>query len=193
MDAYVSTLTPQLSGKWNVDEMAIKVKGGSRFQGSEGQYKWLWNVLDKETRFQLASEISETKTEVDGMLVLQKAKAIAKAVPKKITTDKLGSYPIAIERAFINEKDKPIHRRIVSGAGTPHANEWAERLHNTIRERNKVQRGWKKDDTPLKEGQRLYYNFIRPHQTLDGKTPAQKAGLDKETWMSLLRKALSKD
>jgi len=105
MDSYVSTLTPQLSGKWNVDEMMIRVKRGFTMGEAQGQHKWLWNVLDKETRFQLASEISETKTEVDGMKVLQKAKAIAKAVPKKITTDKLGSYPMAIEGAFINEKE----------------------------------------------------------------------------------------
>lgn len=38
----------------------------------------------------------------------------------------------------------------------------------------------------------LYYNFIRPHQSLEGLTPAEMAGLDKETWMSLLKKALDK-
>jgi hypothetical protein len=27
------------------------------------------------------------------------------------------------------------------------------------------------------EGQRIYYNFIKPHQALDGKTPAEKVGI----------------
>jgi hypothetical protein len=48
---------------------------------------------------------------------------------------------------------------------------------NTVRERTRIQRGWKKDDTPLKEGQRLYYNFIRENQGLANKTPAEMAGL----------------
>lgn len=82
---------------------------------------------------------------------------------------------------------------ITTGAGYPNVNRWAERLNNTVRERTKVQRGWKKDDTPLKEGQRLYYNFIREHQSLQGLTPAEMAGLfdasGENRWLGLLRKA----
>ena len=41
----------------------------------------------------------------------------------------------------------------------------------------------------------LYYNFIRPHMTLEGKTPAQVAGLrvadGQNRWMELLKKALA--
>ena len=79
-------------------------------------------------------------------------------------------------------------------ATTPHANEWAERLNNTVRERNKTQRGWKADNTPLREGQRLFYNFIREHQSLEGLIPAEMAGLDAETgqnrWMELLKRTM---
>jgi hypothetical protein len=64
-----------------------------------------------------------------------------------------------------------------------------------ISETNKVQRGWKKEETPLKNGQMLYYNFIRQHMTLEGKTPAEKAGLNvtdgQNKWMELLKWALS--
>ncbi len=65
------------------------------------------------------------------------------------------------------------------------------RLNNTVRERNKVQRGWKKDNTPLRNGQMIYYNHIRPHDARR-QTPAEVAGLPKETWKSLLRKSLNK-
>ena len=40
----------------------------------------------------------------------------------------------------------------------------------------------------------IYYNFIRPHQALNGKTPAEVAGLDLELdenkWKSLIEKAV---
>lgn len=196
MDAYVKTLSPTLSGQWHVDEMVIKSRGGIKMRGGEGQYKYLWNVLDKESRFQLASEISSTRNEVDAMNVFKQAREIAKAIPTRITSDKLGAYPMGIERAFIDVKqeNRPKHNRVLSGACTNgDGNQLAERLHNTIRERNKVQRGWKKDNTPLRNGQMLYYNHIRPHMTLEGKTPAEVAGLPKETWRSLLEKSLSKN
>jgi len=197
LDSYVKTLTPKLSGNWHVDEMMVKVRGGINLKGSDGAYKYLWNVLDKESRFQLASEISITRNEVDGMTIFKKAREIAKAIPTQITSDKLGTYPRSIERAFIDvrEENRPKHNRILSGAckkGTD-GNQLAERLHNTIRERNKVQRGWKKDNTPLRNGQMIYYNFIRPHATLKGKTPVQVAGIDvkgQNKWQELLKKAI---
>jgi len=45
----------------------------------------------------------------------------------------------------------------------------------------------------MMDGLRIYYNFMRPHMTLDGKTPAQKAKIvsysKKENWASLIKKA----
>ena len=185
MNQYVATLVPQLSGKWHEDEMAIKVKG---------EMKWLWNVMDHGTRMQLASEISKTKNELDSMRAFLKAKEIARAIPREIVTDKMGATPMGIERAFVRE-GKPKHTVAIAGATTPHANEWAERLNNTVRERIKTQRGWKSDNTPLREGQRLYYNFIREHGGLNGLTPAEMAGLREASgenrWMELLRKSLN--
>jgi hypothetical protein len=54
-------------------------------------------------------------------------------------------------------------------------------------------RAIKKPDSPIIEGQRMYYNHIRPHQGLNGKTPAQAAGLELDLgtnkWESLIKKA----
>jgi hypothetical protein len=173
--------------------MKIKVKGGE-IEKDGTQWKWLWNVMDKGTRFQLASEISKTRNEVNSANAFLRAKEIAKALLHQIVTDKAGCAPRGVERAFIQDSVKPEHNMIVSGAGYPNGNQWAERLNNTVRERTKIQRGWKSDDSPLKEGQRLYYNFIRENQGLGGLTPAEMAGLyqasGKNRWMELLRKAL---
>ena len=39
------------------------------------------------------------------------------------------------------------------------------------------------------DGQRIYYNFISPHMSLDGKTPAQQSNLGlrlgRNKWLSL--------
>jgi transposase-like protein len=197
LNDYVSTLTPQLSGKWHEDEMKLKVKGGE-IENDGTQWKWLWNVMDKGTRFQLAAEISKTKNEVNSANAFLRAKQIAKALPRQIVTDKAGQAPRGIERAFINDpKDsRPEHTMINTGIGYPNGNQWAERLNNTVRERTKTQRGWKSDKTPLREGQRLYYNFIRENQGLGGLTPAEMAGLyqasgGENRWMELLKKAVA--
>ena len=64
------------------------------------------------------------------------------------------------------------------GIEKPHANNnRIERLNGTLRERIKVQRGWKTMKTPLAEGQRIQYNFVKPHMALEGQTPAQAAGV----------------
>ena len=44
------------------------------------------------------------------------------------------------------------------------------------------------------DGFRIYYNFIRPHMGLNGKTPAQQANIDLELgrnkWLDLVKKAV---
>lgn len=68
-----------------------------------------------------------------------------------------------------------------------------ERLNGTVRERVKVQRGWKAFKTPIAEGARIHYNFVKPHEALQGQTPAQAAGVGvdgENKWMELLKKSI---
>jgi len=39
-------------------------------------------------------------------------------------------------------------------------------------------RGLKIDDAPIINGHMIYYNFIRSHMSLGGKTPAEEAKID---------------
>jgi hypothetical protein len=70
-----------------------------------------------------------------------------------------------------------------------------ERLNGTARERVKVMRGLDNDESAQKsaDGYRLYYNFIRPHQSLNGETPAKKAGInlgnEQNRWKEIITKA----
>jgi hypothetical protein len=56
-----------------------------------------------------------------------------------------------------------------------------------------VQRGWKSKKSQIAEGQRIHYNFVKPHQALDGNTPAKEAGIEiegKNGWRVLLSNSL---
>jgi len=73
-------------------------------------------------------------------------------------------------------------------------NNRVERLHGMISQRNKVMRGLYDEATAqtMMDGLQIYFNFLRPHMTLNGKTPAQKAKIDVDSnhnWLSLIKKA----
>ena len=64
-------------------------------------------------------------------------------------------------------------------------------------QRNKVMRGLEEEPTAqtIIDGFRIYYNFVRPHLALNGKTPAQKANINIELkdnkWFDLIKKSAS--
>jgi hypothetical protein len=67
-----------------------------------------------------------------------------------------------------------------------------ERLNGEIRDREKVMRGLKKPDTPILTGYQIYHNYVRPHEGLNGKTPAQASGIEIEganKWITLIQNA----
>ena len=51
-------------------------------------------------------------------------------------------------------------------------------------------RSLKNEDSEVVDGYRIYYNFVRPHMALEGKTPAEVSGLDLglegDRWLSLI-------
>jgi len=45
----------------------------------------------------------------------------------------------------------------------------------------------------IAEGQRIHYDFVRPHQALEGQTPAERANVGvkgENKWLELLRASL---
>ncbi|MGA8858120.1 MAG: transposase, partial [Candidatus Bathyarchaeia archaeon] len=70
-----------------------------------------------------------------------------------------------------------------------------ERLNGEIRDREKIVRGIKSEHSPLLEGYQIYHNYVRPHMGLDGKTPAEVAGIEvkgKDKWLTLIQNASRK-
>jgi len=191
LDEYVRQFKPQLGDLWNVDEMMISVNG---------DWFYLWNIIDDETRFHLASVISKERKIADARKVLITAKKRSHGKrPKYIITDGLKSYDKAIDDEFHTVKRDTIHVSNVGIRGK-HAggdifdNNLVERLHGTIRERNKTQRGLKDEYSAFIRGHQLYYNFIRPHMSLFNNTPAEMAGIDPglkdNKWHNLLMQSI---
>lgn len=70
-----------------------------------------------------------------------------------------------------------------------------ERMNGELRDREKVVRGVKREDSPLITGLQIYHNYVRPHMGLKGKTPAEVAGITvegKDKWMTLIQNATKK-
>ena len=67
-----------------------------------------------------------------------------------------------------------------------------ERMNGEVRDREKVMRGLKTTNTPILSGYQLYHNYIRPHEALNGKTPAEACGIKidgKNKWITLIQNA----
>jgi hypothetical protein len=67
-----------------------------------------------------------------------------------------------------------------------------ERLNGEIRDREKVMRGVKKMDSIVLDGYQLYHNYFREHEGLNGKTPAEIAGIKIEgpnKWITIIQNA----
>nr|MDQ3969576.1 DDE-type integrase/transposase/recombinase [Thermoproteota archaeon] len=150
---------------------------------------FLWNVMDRETRFLLASKVSENRDANGSIAALQLAIKNANSnLPDAINTDAHRSYIDAVSKTF-----PTVYHIAKCGVNKPHANNnRIERLNGTLRERVKVQRGWKSKKSQIAEGQRIHYNFVKPHQALGGETPAQNTGLNIKGWKELLQKSTAR-
>jgi len=192
IDTYAQTLTPQLSGVWNCDEMKTKMAHEEPINGE--RFYSLWNALDNQSRYLVASHLTRGRKKTDAHAFFEVAKKQAKRDPQVIFSDGLDSYRGAYEPISVANIDKVAHIANV-GIRSHMGNHRVERLHNTMREREKVMRHLKRAQSAKKilKGFRAYYNFVRPHMTLDGHTPAQEAAipiqLGTNRWLDLIRQA----
>ena len=173
----------ELGDTWHCDETAIKVKGEQR---------WFWEIIDEETRFMVACLLSESRGVNETKELFRRASEIIKRKPKEIITDGLHAYRKGFNKHFYDHHRscKLIQRAGIRGI---RCNNLVERLHGTLKDRLKPARGMDEDSKTeaILDGWWVHYNFVRPHSTLGGKTPAEVAGfpLEVEGWKDLIEMA----
>jgi putative transposase len=183
------------SDRWHVDETVVNVNGKNEY---------LWNVLDHETRFLLATHISDDRSLANTRAPIHKAKQVTPDRPVDVLTDGMKAYPEAIKKE-LGRKATPFDdpKSVSGGRFSPHkrvpsirakeSNNRIERFHGTEKERFKVMRAF--DGEPgtatLTEGLRVHYNLVREHQAL-GMTPGEAAGIplgDGFRWKTVIEHA----
>ena len=169
---------PKVGSVWIADETVLKIGGKN---------VWFWDIIDAKTRFLLASRISRTRTTEDARRLMYEAATRAGKSPRVVLTDQLAAYLDGIELAF--------------GADTKHiqskpftienSTNLIERFHGTLKGRTKVMRGLKQIETAnlFTDGYLVFYNFLRPHESLEDRTPAEAAEVSfpYKNWLDIVK------
>jgi len=179
----------KVGSTWVADETVIKLK-------SDSQKVWFWDAIDDDTKFLLASHMSETRTTKDAKTLMERAERRASAIPETITTDKLRSYLDAVERTWGADT-----KHVASGpfvkSKTEDSTRAIERFHGTLKDRTKVMRALadRKSAKLILEGWLVHYNFFRPHQGLNGRTPAEAAGVKSpyKGWKDVVKQTVNRE
>jgi transposase-like protein len=190
MKKYCDQLVPKVSGIWHTDEMTLNIRNLDNHEN----LRWAWNVIDNQSRYWLATQITEKRETADARKVLAQASSVSQTRPMVVVTDGLRAYQDAITKEFFTVRVPRTEHVRIPNIRDRSNNNMVERLHGTIRQRNKVMRGLDDEATAqtMMNGLRIYYNFIRPHMALNGKTPAQQAKIDVDSsrnWLSLIKRA----
>lgn len=179
LNEHMDKLCVNSSDRWLADETIINVRG---------RHMKLWALLDSESRFLLATHISEKRGITDAKKLLKKGVSKSINLPLEIATDGLSSYNDAI-KSEIRSKDPIIH---LQGPLNKAFNNKIERFNGIIKSRTKTM-GTLYDEDSMKlffNGFNIYYNYIKVHSSLNNQTPAQAIGIatEKYDWLSLIDK-----
>ena len=173
---------PQVGDTWVADETMLDV---------DGQHKlWFYDIIDTDTRYLLASRVALSRTTDDAERLMLDAEAKAGKKPKEIVTDKNYAYLDGIDKAYggaLEHIQGSPFKIKASGESTSQI----ERFHGTLKDRTKVIRAFRDYETlkQFTDGWLIYYNYFKPHISLDGRTPAEEANISYgvKNWADLAR------
>jgi putative transposase len=175
MKGYLEQIIPSLGDAWRTDELFLKLKGN---------VKYLYALMDDDTRFWIAQEVLDTKNTADINPLFKKGKEVTGKRPNTLISDGARNFNDAFKGEFFT---------ISNPRQCDHNNNKMERLNGEVRDREKVMRGLKKANTAILPGYQIYHNYMRPHEGLNGKTPAEKCGIKitgDNKWITLIQNAI---
>jgi len=178
---------PKIGDEWIADETAITVRGKEHTGKKYDSYYWCLDIIDSRSRFLLATRISPTRSIADVEIVMKEAAQRAGKVPSRILTDKMRGYPEGIKIAFNGQ----VRHIQTSPFVEVDSTNILERFQGTLKDRVKVLRGFKSVDTAKQvlDGWLVYYNFMRPHESLDGESPAGHMHVEMpfNSWLDIIK------
>jgi putative transposase len=160
---------PKVGDVWIADETMLDI---------HGRKMWFWDIIDRDSRFLLASRITTTRTIKDAQALMQQAYDRAGKAPKQIYTDKLNVYLDGIELVFGSDT-KHIQTSPFGRKGGDESTSIIERFHGTLKDRTNLVRGFKSlvKSKLITDAWLVHYNFFKEHTTLGDVPPAQKMGI----------------
>jgi putative transposase len=165
---------------WIADETVIRIRG---------QKVQIFDIQDEKSRFLLATQITPASTTGETRTFLEQAYQKAGLMPSKIITDSYISYLIEAENGPL-KNTRPVQENLFSLETDPQR---IVPFHATLRDRTTVLKRLKSiaSAEQFNRSWLVYYNFFRAHEALNGKTPAEQAGIDAplKNWADIIASA----
>ena len=132
METYLEKITPDVSNTWRADELYVKIKGNM---------KYMYALMDDDTRFWIAQQVADTKYTTDVRPLLKKGKELVKKRPMTFISDGARNFHDAYMgelSTLKNPRTKHIKHIRMQG---DHNNNKMERMNGEVRDREKTMRG----------------------------------------------------
>ena len=143
--------------------------------------KWyLFSTTDILTRFCPAFEMADHKDGFNATNLLKETLRRTGKVPAVFTTDCPPSYIEAHQAVFAAKNPLDKHSVHISDSclnNKKKHNNFQERFNGTYRKFQHPRQNIPSPHSPLITGFFVYYNFVRPHSSLNERTPAEAAGV----------------
>lgn len=169
---FTNRLKINVGSEVQVDEVEFhRRKSHISKKGIEKNY--FIDSIDPETRFLVASVYGRKRSGKEIKVVMNSIKDKTENQIKVVTTDAFNVYGRIVKRTFgynLKEKRFNVVHNVVNASKGEGFNHPIERLHNNVRARTKVMRGFHgsiHSANAILKGFEVYYNFITKNQAIN--------------------------
>jgi putative transposase len=159
---------PEVGETWIADETVLKICG---------QQVWIWDIIDKDTCFLLATQLSLNHEKKDAQLLIEKAIKKAGKTPEVVIADKLAIY---LEGTDLTSVADSGYKLKCTSTGDDEISGRIKHFHDTLQRRTNLMADLKSMDRVIEftNGWLIHYNYFRPHEYHGGMTPAEVANIE---------------